>query len=180
VRPLSEEKATEVVPFTAQASATHGTECHQRHEVVPPVAESGATSVNRNKEEQDLFNKTALKRGDEPAPVLQPLALVRGLLERIELPITSGNVQSVDAAIVAVSKQRGGSSAQDSCDWLEWRVAAAREQSVKITRFWFEDGSYNQLKGTGNATEQFKSRERELAISAARRILSPGSRISAF
>ena len=237
----------EAVPLET-LSATTDTQCHQRHDVLPPAAQGCATGGNRYKEEQDLFNKTSLNKTDlnktgkkepppEPTPdsvaeikrlrtvviprfqkeiieleedrraeiarggdgsktdrlleeartVIQNSkaeaealesatpdlpagALARGLLERIHLPITPTNITAASAAITAVQLQRGNATAQDSCDWLEWKAVAAQEAGAKVNKFWFEDGSYNANGGrNGNANDRLKNRiDRELEINDAR------------
>jgi len=182
----------EAVPLET-LSATTDTQCHQRHDVLPPAAQGCATGGNRNKEEQDLFNKTSLNKTDlnktgkkEPPPEPTPDseaealesatpdlpagALARGLLERIHLPITPTNITAASAAITAVQLQRGNATAQDSCDWLEWKAVAAQEAGAKVNKFWFEDGSYNANGGrNGNANDRLKNRiDRELEINDAR------------
>ena len=107
---------------------------------------------------------------ESATPDLPAGALARGLLERIHLPITPTNITAASAAITAVQLQRGNATAQDSCDWLEWKAVAAQEAGAKVNKFWFEDGSYNANGGrNGNANDRLKNRiDRELEINDAR------------
>ena len=119
-----------------------------------------------NKEEAKDLKPESSGASNNPAPDLPNAALARGLLERIQLPITLQNVTSVAFAIEAIEKQYGLPNGR-ACDWLEHQVWVARATGAQINRFWFEDANYNLPEGRKqNANDRLRARlERELEIS---------------
>lgn len=89
----------------------------------------------------------------EGAPDLPPLQLARGLLERMELTRSEGNMRACAFAIEAVAQARG-SPFPNACDWLLGRAVAARKRGDSVNRWWFEEGMQKwESNGNGQVSK---------------------------
>lgn len=97
----------------------------------------------------DLKPETTERAEGGDSPDLPASALARGLLEKVNLPVSIPNLKSAGAAIEAVAKQYGF-QLNHACDWLEEKA-----RGNQIDKFWFEDARYN-----GNGKQPSKAKQR--------------------
>ena len=142
---------------------------------VSPVRPTGRTSANRNKEEQDLFNKTNQQdlRGNKTAQI--PLSettderIQMGVLRIVQMlgmPETPANLRIVEAAVRA-EVQYAGRSPDDAVNLIAGAAIKDGDVGVPINKFWFEDAKWRTPNGGRNKPEtQFDriNRARESAI----------------
>lgn len=66
-------------------------------------------------------------------------ALAVGLLGKIGMPNSVGNIKAAASAIETAARELEVSHAK-GCDWLLSRARDAQERGEQVNRFWFEDG----------------------------------------
>jgi hypothetical protein len=95
-----------------------------------------------------------LEKSDTPEG-LHPLQYARHILEEhLARPATKGNLELIGECISAVSKARKLTLKQ-AHKYLERAVDLAKEQGIKMDRFWFEQGEYLHIRPKKTDTYEY-------------------------
>lgn len=144
-------------------------------QTVSSVQPASRPSENRNKEEQDLLNKTHQQdlRGNKTAEAAPHETVddriqkgVNRIVQMLGMPETPANLRIVEAAVRA-EVQYAGRSPDDAVNLIAGAAIKDRDVGVAINKFWFEDAKWRTPNGGRTKPEtQFDriNRARESAI----------------
>lgn len=119
----------------------------------------GAVSPSTSPSKSGVDSKKTGEEVSLATPNLTPGALARGMLEKIGLPVSMGNMRIVAAAIEAVGLA-SEIPASKAFDWLLERVQIAVARGERIDKFYFEDGRYNHDEQKQPKSSQDKRKQR--------------------
>jgi len=140
----------------AEATVESDSTTTQSHDATPTshVRDTGGTAY---KEEQNVFNKTSeQEQSKHPSPSIYKLA--GRVANLVNLPLTSGNLRTVEAAITAEA-ERTGRSVQEAAEFIGKAAANDADKGVNINKYYFEDAKWRQegrVYGRFNRAEQRK------------------------
>ncbi|HXM60362.1 MAG TPA: helix-turn-helix domain-containing protein [Terriglobales bacterium] len=171
IDPKSSERDANWPVAPAGISPTSETDSRERNasvaQIPQPVSSArpdSRTGENRNKEEQDVFNKTQEQdlRGNKTLQVppyeTDEARTQKGILRIVELmgmPGTPTNLRIIEAAVKA-EIQYAGRSPDDAVSVIAGAAISDREKGVQINKFWFEDAKWRSRGRTGKGQQQFE------------------------
>ncbi len=135
------------------------------------VSQTSDASDTPNKEEQDEFNKTWEQETPKTAP-LSTRKTAEGLVQMVGLPITFGNVNMVEKAVVAEANHTGR-SVKEAFELIAKAASEASKRGVPINKYWFEDAKWRQEGRSNvrfNKAEQRKLNNLEVNARAKQRL----------
>jgi hypothetical protein len=146
--------------------------------VQPPVSSlrpASRNGENRNKEEQDAFNKTqeqdfrgnkTLERSPSEPSAAQIQECAVRIVQLLGMPETQANLKIVEAGVIAEIRY-AGLSPESAAQIIAEAAMDDREKGIPINKFYFEDARWRTPNGGPNkAGQRFEriNRARERAI----------------